>query len=185
MAPASLRDLLAELARAHAYTEDLQVGLTPEQIAWRPHERSSGIGWHLGHQAAVAHFMLRNLTAAEPRIDPAVEALMDSATPEPDRGDLPPLARIREVRSLVAERIHHGITRIDEGAVGAPNQLRLIASTLLVALVNHEYQHSKWIGEVRAEAFGLELPPLPESPRLSLVDGYLVLSPYQRGDGGL
>ncbi len=175
MATTSLLDLLGELARAHAWTEELLVGLSAEQVAWRPHPDSSGIGWHLGHQAAVAHYMLRNLTAAEARIDPEIEALMDSATPERDRGDLPPLERLREVRSLVAERIDHRIRLIDEGAVGAPNQLRLIAAGLVVALVNHEYQHSTWIGEVRSEAFGLEQPPPPVSPRLQLVDGYVVL----------
>jgi hypothetical protein len=46
----TLRDLLRELDRAHAYTEDLRDGLTPDQIAWRPGPESSGIGWHLGHQ---------------------------------------------------------------------------------------------------------------------------------------
>jgi hypothetical protein len=171
-----MSQLLDELDRAHAYTDELQVGLTLEQIAWRPRAESSGIGWHLGHQAAVAHFMLRNLTAAEPRIDAAIDALMDSATPEHERGDLPSLDRIREYRSIVAERIHFRIGQIDQGAVDAPAQLRVIASTLLVALVNHEYQHSKWIGEVRTGAFGLGLPPPPSSPRLSTVDGYIVLA---------
>lgn len=33
--------------------------------------------------------MVRNLTAAEPSIDPELERLMDTVTPEPDRGDLP------------------------------------------------------------------------------------------------
>ena len=172
----TLSELLAEYDRALAYTEDLQVGLTPEQITWRPQPESSGIGWHLGHQGAVAHFMLRNLTAAEPRIDPEVEALMDSATPERERGDLPGLDRIREYRGVVAERIHHRISQIDQGAVGAPQQLRVIAGTLLVALINHEYQHSKWIGEVRTGAFGLDAPPPPSSPRLTNIDGYVVLT---------
>jgi hypothetical protein len=173
----TLRELLQELDRAHAYTDDLQTGLTPDQIAWRPSAESSGIGWHLGHQGAVAHYMLRNLTAAEPRIDPDIEALMDSATPESDRGKLPSLDRIRDYRGLVAERIHYRIGQIDEGAVGAPNQLRLIASTLLVALVNHEYQHSKWIGEVRTGTFALDAPPLPASPWLEVVDDYVLLVP--------
>jgi hypothetical protein len=175
MPTSTLRDLLAELDRALAHTDDLQVGLTPEQIAWRPEPESSAIGWHLGHQAAVAHFMLRNLVAAEPSIDPDIEALMDSATPERDRGDLPSLERIRAYRSAVAERIHDRIGQVDQGAVGAPNQLRLIASTLLIAIVNHEYQHSKWIGELRTGALGLDAPPLPSSPRLSVVDDYVVL----------
>lgn len=173
----TLRDLLNELGRAHAYTEDLQAGLTPDQIAWRPGAESSGIGWHLGHQGAVAHYMLRNLTAAEPRIDPEIEALMDSATPELQRGQLPSLDRIRDYRGLVADRIRYRIGQIDEGHVGAPNQLRVIASTLLIALINHEYQHSKWIGEVRTDILGLDLPPPPTSPWLRSVDDYVVLTP--------
>jgi DinB superfamily len=176
MPTSTLRDLLGELDRALAYTDDLQIGLTPEQIAWRPHPQSSAIGWHLGHQPAVAHFMLRNLIAAEPSIDDNIEALMDSATPERDRGDLPSLDLIRAYRSAVAARMHDRIGEIDQGAVGAPNQLRLIASTLLIAIVNHEYQHSKWIGELRAGALGLDVPPLPSSPRLSIIDDYVVLN---------
>ena len=176
MPTSTLRDLLGELDRALAYTDDLQVGLTPEQIAWRPESESSAIGWHLGHQPAVAHYMLRNLIAAEPSIDADIDALMDSATPERHRGDLPSLERIRAYRSAVAARIHDRIGQIDQHAVGAPNQLRLIASTLLIAIVNHEYQHSKWIGELRAGAFGLDVPPLPSSPRLSIIDDYVVLN---------
>jgi DinB superfamily len=176
MPSSTLRELLGELDRALAYTDELQVGLTPEQIAWRPTSESSAIGWHLGHQSAVAHYMLRNLIAAEPSVDADIEALMDSATPERHRGDLPSLERIRAYRSAVAERIHDRIGEIDQCAVGAPNQLRLIASTLLIAIVNHEYQHSKWIGELRADALGLDVPPLPSSPRLSIVDEYVVLN---------
>jgi DinB superfamily len=171
----TLHDLLDELDRALAYTDDLQVGLTPQQISWRPGSESSAIGWHLGHQAAVAHYLLRNLIAAEPSFDADIDALMDSATPERHRGSLPSLERIRAYRSAVAERIHDRIGQIDQGAVGAPNQLRLIASTLLVAIVNHEYQHSKWIGELRTGAFGLDAPPLPRSPRLSIIDDYVTL----------
>ena len=77
MTTPSLGELLAEYDRALAYTDELRADLTPEQIAWRPHEASSGIGWHLGHQPAVAHYLIRNLTAAEPRLDPELEALMD------------------------------------------------------------------------------------------------------------
>jgi hypothetical protein len=173
----TLRDLLDELDRAHAYTEELQAGLTPEQIAWRPSPESSGIGWHLGHQGAVAHYMLRNLTAAEPRIDPDIDALVDSATPELHRGELPSLDRIRDYRGVVADRIHHRVGQIDDGNVGAPNQLRIVASTLLVVVINHEYQHSKWIGELRTGTFALDAPPLPTSPWLELVDDYIALSP--------
>ncbi len=175
-AATTLRDLLDELDRSHAYTDDLQSGLTPAQIAWRPNADSSAIGWHLGHQAAVAHFMLRNLIAAEPSIDVDIERLMDSATPERQRGGLPSIGRIRDLHTAVAERIHFRIGEIDRGAVGAPNQLQVIASTLLVSIVNHEYQHTKWIAEVRTDMFGLDAPPLPGSPRLTVIDGYAVLS---------
>jgi hypothetical protein len=58
-------------------------------VTWPPKENSSAIGWHLGHQAHVAHFMIRNLTAAEPSPDPELDALMDSAQPERFRGALP------------------------------------------------------------------------------------------------
>ena len=176
MPTSTLSDLLGELDRALAYTDDLQVGLTPEQIAWRPETESSAVGWHLGHQSAVAHYMLRNLIAAEPSIDTDIDALMDSATPERDRGDLPSLERIRAHRSTVAARIHDRIGAIERSAVGAPNQLRLIASTMLTAIVNHDYQHSKWIGELRTGVLGLDVPPLPSSPRLRIVDDYLVLN---------
>lgn len=171
----TLRDLLRELDRAHAYTEDLRDGLTPDQIAWRPGPESSGIGWHLGHQSAVAHYMLRNLTAAEPCIDAELEALADSATPESDRGQFPVLDRILDHRAHVAERIHYRIGQIDDGAVGAPNQLRLIAANLLVAIINHEYQHSTWINELRTDTFELDPPPLPTSPWLHVIDGYVML----------
>jgi hypothetical protein len=171
-----LIELLNELDRARAYSEELQAGLTSEQIAWRPAAESSAIGWHLGHQAAVAHFMLRNLIAAEPHIDANIDALMDSATAERERGDLPTLESIREYRSIVADRVKFQIHQIDQGTVGAPAQLRVIASTLLIAVVNHEYQHSKWIGEMRTGAFGLELPPPPSSRWLSDIDGYVVLT---------
>jgi hypothetical protein len=176
MPSATLLELLDELDCALAYTDDLQVGLTAEQIVWRPSPESSGIGWHLGHQGAVAHFMLRNLTAAEPKIDADIEALMDSATPEIDRGVLPSIDRIREYRSTVAERIRYRIGQIDDGIVGAPNQLRVIASTLLIAIVNHEYQHSTWISEIRTDTFGLEAVPCPTSSRLEIIDGYVVLT---------
>lgn len=172
----TLSELLAEYDRSLAYTAGLVDGLTDDQIRWRPDETSSGIGWHLGHQAAVAHFMIRNLTAAEPSPDPDLDSLMDSATPETERGALPEVGRILDYRGAVAERVRFRIGQIDDGQVGAPDQLRLIASTLLVAVVNHEYQHSKWIGEVRSDAHGLDLPPAAESPNLSIVDGYTVLA---------
>ena len=172
-----LQALLREYDRACAYTDDLWQDLTPEEVTWRPHENFSPIGWHLGHQAHVAHFMIRNLTAAEPSPDPELDALMDSARPEKFRGALPTVRRLTDFRGTVAERVHARIGDIAAGKVGAPSQLTVVATCLLTALVNHEYQHDQWISEVRGESLGHALPPDPDSDRLSRVDGYLVLSP--------
>jgi hypothetical protein len=171
-----LKALLTEYDRARAYTDDLWTDLTPDEVVWRPHEDSSAIGWHLGHQAHVAHFMIRNLTAAEPSPDPALDALMDSANPEKFRGALPTVERLATFRDTVAERVHARIGAIAAGEVGAPAQMAIVATHLLTALVNHEYQHDQWIGEVRAADLGHPLPDDPRSDRLSRVDGYLVLN---------
>ena len=172
----SIADLLVEYDRAVAYTDDLWSDLTVDEVHWRPDENASAIGWHLGHQAAVAHFMVRNLTAAEPSFDVELDSLMDSATPEPDRGVLPDLARLADYRTAITERVHLRSGNIDAGNVGAPTQLRSVAVTLLTAVINHEYQHSKWIGEVRVDAHNKALPPMPTSERLAILDGYLVIS---------
>lgn len=173
--PPTLSDLLVEYDRALAYTADLWDGLTAEEVRWRPDEQSSAIGWHLGHQPAVAHFMVRNLTAAEASLDPELDALMDSATAEADRGELPDPARLADYRDGVAERVRFRIGNIIDGKVGAPNQLRVIANTLLIAVINHEYQHDKWVGEVRSGAHGRDLPPEPVSEYLTTIDGYLIV----------
>jgi hypothetical protein len=171
----SIGDLLVEHDRAVAYTDDLWADLTEDEVHWRPSLQSSAIGWHLGHQAAVSHYMVRNLTAAEPPIDDALDRLMDSATAEPDRGDLPDLARLRSYRATAAERLHLRIGNIARGDVGAPKQLEHIAVGLLLAVTNHEYQHSQWIGEVRSRDLGRELPQRPTSDLLTEIDGYLVV----------
>lgn len=176
MRPPTLRDLLDEYDRALAHTESLYADLTDAQVGWRAGEQASGIGWHLGHQAAVAHYLVRNLTAAEPLIDPELDALMDSATPEPERGDLPGLDRLVAYRTTVAGRVHRTIGRIDAGDVGAPTQLRHVAITLMTAVINHEYQHAQWIAEVRHDVHGLALPEPPTSPWLTTLDGYTVIS---------
>src|SRR6185369_10485029 len=112
-----IAELLAEYDRARAYTDELWRDLSVEELHWRPHEDFSAIGWHLGHQAHVAHFMVRNLTAAEPSPDPALDALMDSATPERGRGHLPAVEQLRVFRGAVAERVHARMTDIAEGRV--------------------------------------------------------------------
>lgn len=175
MNDATIPELLAEYERALDYTDALWSDLTVEQVQWRASSEASGIGWHLGHQAAVAHFMVRNLTAAEPPVDAELDRLMDSATPETERGALPDLDRLRTYRDTVADRVRFRIGNIESGDVGAPAQLRVIASTLLVAVINHEYQHSQWIGETRTGVHGLDLPEPPVSDRLSAVDGYFVV----------
>src|SRR5919108_4880159 len=112
--------LLREYDRARAYTDELWVDITPDEVTWRPHENSSAIGWHLGHQAHVAHFMIRNLTAAEPSPDPALDGLMDSALPEKFRGALPTVERLTEFRDTVAERVRFRMNDIAGGRVAAP-----------------------------------------------------------------
>ncbi|MGW4047878.1 DinB family protein [Streptomyces sp. NPDC004721] len=151
--------------------------LTPDEVVWRPHENSSAIGWHLGHQAHVAHFMIRNLTAAEPSPDPALDALMDSVLPEQFRGALPTVRRLAAFRETVAESVHARIGAIAAGKVSAPSQMTIVAAHLLTALINHEYQHDQWISEVRSDNLGHALPPDPKSDRLHRIDGYLVLTP--------
>ncbi|HEX3258844.1 MAG TPA: DinB family protein, partial [Pseudonocardia sp.] len=108
-------ELLREYDRARAYTDGLWRDLTPDELTWRPHENSSAIGWHLGHQAHVAHFMIRNLTAAEPSPDPELDALMDSARPEKFRGALPTVRRLTAFRDTVAGRVHARIGDIAAG----------------------------------------------------------------------
>ncbi|MGW4334862.1 DinB family protein [Rhodococcus koreensis] len=168
--------LLHEYDRARAYTDDLWRDLTPDEVTWRPHEDFSAIGWHLGHQAHVAHFMVRNLTAAEPSPDPELDAIMDSANPEQFRGALPTVQRLTEFRDVVAERIHARMGDIAAGRVSAPTQLTIVATHLLTAVINHEYQHDQWIGEVRAHHLGHDLPPDPDTEHLRRVDGYLTLN---------
>ena len=170
-----LHDLLAEYDRALDYTDLLWRDLTADEVRWRPVADSSAIGWHLGHQAAVAHYMLRNLTAAQPSPDPGLDALMDSATPERDRGALPSLDRLDRYRTQIAQLVRTGVIEIDGGHVGAPRQLRHIAATMLTAIVDHEYQHSMWIGEVRRDQLGHPLPEPPTSELLVEIEGYTVL----------
>ena len=178
-----LEDLLNEYELARTYSHDLVAVLDPDQIAWRPHANSSAIGWHLGHQAAVNHYLVRNLTAAEPSIDKRFDALFDSATPEPDRGDLPSLDDIFDYRETVAARTVSTMGRIIDGDVGAPEQLALVAEGLLRALIHHEYQHDAWILEVR-ETLTDAPAPVPGSERLAAVEGYWMLDLARGGGAG-
>ncbi len=175
MTAPELAELLVEYRRALTYTDSLWRDLTSDEVRWRPIPDSSAIGWHLGHQAAVAHYLVRNLTAAEPPIDHALDTLMDSATEERQRGDLPDLVDLAAYRATIADRVQFRVTQIDRGELGAPEQLRRIATNMMMAIINHEYQHSKWISEVRSAGLGHPLPDLATSDRLSVVDGYLMV----------
>ncbi|MGI9607223.1 MAG: DinB family protein [Acidimicrobiales bacterium] len=171
----SLHDLLDEHVVASAYSIDLISGLDSSQTHWRPNKNSSAIAWHLGHQGVVNHFMLRNLTAAEKTFDAAFDSVFDSATAEPARGDLPPLDEIVDYRNAISESTRRVVGLIESGDVGAPNQLPLIAEGMLLAIINHEYQHAKWIGEVRSSMIDLHAPS-PLSNRLIQVDGYYMIA---------
>lgn len=170
-----IAELLAEYDRARAYTDELWRDLTVQELHWRPEPDFSPIGWHLGHQAHVAHFMVRNLTAAEPSPAPDLDDLMDSANPESSRLPLPGPQRLADFRTTVGERVHARMKAIGAGDVGAPAQLKIIAQTLLMAIINHEYQHDRWIGEVRDRDLGHALPDDPTSDRITTIDGYLVV----------
>lgn len=173
---ARLDALVGELRRAWSYTDTLWRDLDDEALTWRPHEEWSPISWHLGHQASVAHFMVRNLLAAEPSLDPGFDALMDSATPERERGAVPGAERLGDVRKRASERVLARIDDVRGGRVGAPDQLVAVATTVTTALINHEYQHDQWIAEVRSGELGLTLPERPVSSLLTEIDGYLVVA---------
>lgn len=171
----TVSDLLDEYDRALGYTSRLWTDLDGAEVTWRPDEKSSAIAWHLGHQAATAHFMVRNLTAAEPSLGPQLDQLFDSATPEPARGDLPPLGDITAYRSAVAARVRFRLGAIAAGDTAAPAQMDTVGRAVLRAVINHEYQHDKWIGEVRSH-LGHEPPTAPKSTAVVEIDGYLVVA---------
>lgn len=170
----TLTELLIEYDFAQAHSLALVDGLEHDQVAWRPNDNSSAMAWHLGHQGAVNHYMVRNLTSAEVTFNAAFDQVFDSATPEPARGDLPPVDDIVGYREAIAQSTRTIIGRIDAGDVGAPAQLALIAQGLLRAVINHEYQHARWIGEVRSTMTD-DPAPTPASQRLVEVDGYRML----------
>ena len=174
MAAMTLADLLHEHDVAQAYSIDLTSDLDASEVAWRPDENSSAIGWHLGHQGAVNHYMVRNLTAAEVTFDEAFDKVFDSATPEPLRGDLPSLDDTVAYRRAIAASTRKVVSRIADGDVGAPEQLHRVAVRLMCGVIDHEYQHAKWIEEVRG-LFVDSPPPAPASRRLLDVNGYWMI----------
>ncbi|MDH3752272.1 MAG: DinB family protein [Acidimicrobiia bacterium] len=171
-------ELLAEYERALAHTDGLWTDLTVDELGWRPDADSSAIGWHLLHQPAVAHFMVRNLTVAEPRVDAELERLGDSATPPRERGDLPDAERIATFRGIVADRVRSNLRAVADGDVGPPAQLVVVGRTLLTAVVNHEYQHATWIAEVRSGPLDRPVPDPPTSSLLTMLDGYPIVVPF-------
>ena len=66
----NLEMLRDEYDHARRYTHSLYADLSEVDVQWRPAPKSSGIGWHLGHQAAMNHFLLRNLVAADSSLNP-------------------------------------------------------------------------------------------------------------------
>ena len=171
-----LATLREEYNLALDYTRSLYDDLPEADVQWRPKAKSSAIAWHLGHQAAVNHFLLRNLLDAEPSIEPRFDALFDAANPEENRGDLPPLADITAYREAVAARTHARIEELLDARRAAPAQRTQALRTILMNLINHEYQHDCWIGEMR-HTRGYSTPGTIPSQRARLVDGYWMLSP--------
>ena len=180
--PPTLSELLTEYDRALRFTAMLTDGLDDDQVAWRPHEQFSPIGWHLAHQAAVAHFMLRNLTAAAPRLDPELEALADSATPETERAPLPPASGSRSCAPLWLRRCTPASTASTAATSvlppssgwSRPRWSRPSSTTSTsTARGSPRCAHATWASNHR---------PRPQ-PRCSrAIDGYPVLDPAQPPD---
>lgn len=167
--------LREEYDLARLYTQSLYEDLPELDVQWRPKPKSSAIAWHLGHQAAVNHFLLRNLFDAEPSINSRFDALFDAATPEENRGDLPSLADIVAYREAVAARTHARLEELQSGQRAAPSQASHTLRTLLINLINHEYQHDCWIGEMRRTR-GYSVPASVPSQRARQVDGFWMLA---------
>lgn len=168
--------LREEYDLARRYTRSLYEDLPELDVQWRPKPKSSAIAWHLGHQAAVNHFLLRNLFDAEPSLEPRFDSLFDAANPEENRGDLPPLADIVAYREAIAARTHARLEELMKGRRAAPSQASHTLCTLMINLINHEYQHDCWIGEMR-QIRGYPVPEAAPSQRARLVDGYWMLPP--------
>ncbi len=175
-----LATLRKEYDLALRYTRSLYEDLSEPDVQWRPTQKSSAIAWHLGHQAAVNHFLLRNLFDAEASIEPRFDALFDAANPEENRGDLPSLDDIVAYRQAVAARTHARVEELLDGRRAAPMQGTQALQTILINLINHEYQHDCWIGEMR-QTRGYSIPGAIPSQRARLVDGYWMLSSDRAG----
>ena len=63
----SLDDLVDELDLARRYTAELVAGLTPEQIAWRPHDNIGG--WNEKPNIEIVHTLCALLDQKAPRAD--------------------------------------------------------------------------------------------------------------------
>lgn len=171
-------DLVAlreEYDLARRYTQSLFEDLCEAEVHWRPVAASSSIAWHLGHQAMVTHLLLRNLIAGEPSLNPHFDLLFDAACPQEQRGDLPALAEIIAYREALAERTHAHCTAVlaqnQAVAHNAAQQVGRILVPIVLSLINHEYQHDRWIREMR----GLLQRDKPDhifSQRVSQKDGY-------------
>ena len=149
----NLEMLRDEYDQARRYTHSLYVDLSEADVQWRPAPKSSGIGWHLGHQAAINHFLLRNLLAAESSLNPQFDALFDASTPEEQRGHLPALSAIVAYREAVAHRTHAHMHTLLAGTRPAAQQAMHAMGPLLVSLINHEYQ-LRLLGAGSASAAG-------------------------------
>ena len=169
-----LTQLRDEYELARRYTQCLYDDLSDVDIHWRPDKNSSGIGWHLGHQGAVNHYLMRNLLDAEVSLNPDFDALFDSANPETNRGTLPPLAEIVAYRDAIANGTYTRIDAIMSGKRSANQQLAHVLGPILLSVIHHEYQHSQWIGEMRTR-LGYSIPDRVVSQRAVQVDGYWVL----------
>lgn len=167
----TLRD---EYDLSRRYTRSLYEDLSEADIQWRPAPKSSAIGWHLGHQAAVNHYMIRNLLNAEVSLDPQLDTLFDSATPEKRRGDLPSLAAILDYRDTIAQRTLARLDAIAAAEHPAARQLRQLIVPIMAGIINHEYQHDCWIREMRA-SLGHDKADQMFSKRVAQLNGYWVL----------
>ena len=175
-----LATLREEYDGALEYTRHLYEDLPESDVLWRPREKSSAIAWHLGHQAAVSHFLLRNLFDAEPSIEPSYDALFDAANPEENRGKLPSLADIVAYRQEIAARTHARVEKLLHANHPAPAQRTQAMQTILINLINHEYQHDCWIAEMR-QTRGYSVPGTIPSQRARNVDGFWMLWPGNAG----